>query len=107
MIFIICFSHAELRDGGSGAVLTYFCSACRCALECQDIDFTLRLSSRKRSTSKEVGIDGWAPGRVTEIAATADAHEALLSGSCPFSSATARAPLKASPAAVVSTACTL
>ena len=51
-------------------------------------------------------MEGWAPWRVTEMAATAEAYLTLATGSLPRSSAVAKAPLKASPAAVVSTAFT-
>ncbi len=53
-----------------------------------------------------VGIEGWAPGRVTEMAATAEAKTAQRSTSTPRIKATAKPALKASPAAVVSMAAT-
>jgi hypothetical protein len=61
-------------------------------------------AAKKLATSFAVGIDGCAPFLVTEIAATAEAQEALATGSSPRKSAAANAPLNASPAAVVSTA---
>jgi hypothetical protein len=64
-------------------------------------------SRRKDSTSTWVGIDGCAPCRVTEMAATAEANLTLAIGSLPRRRAVAKAPLNASPAAVVSTALTL
>ncbi len=51
-------------------------------------------------------MDGWAPWRVTEMAATAAAYFTLAMGSVPRRRAVAKAPLKASPAAVVSMAFT-
>src|SRR6202522_1153779 len=61
---------------------------------------------RNRSTSRAEGIDGCAPWRVTEIAATADAYRAASRGFLPNSRLTANPALKASPAAVESTAFT-
>jgi hypothetical protein len=61
---------------------------------------------RNRSTSARVGTEAWAPMRVTERAAAAFAKRNAGSSSTPSDSATARAPLKMSPAAVVSTAST-
>jgi hypothetical protein len=58
------------------------------------------------STSAMVGIEGCAPTRVTDTAATAAAKNALACGGFPSISPTAKAPLKASPAAVVSIAFT-
>ena len=73
-------------------------------------DYVVRCASSlliKASTSAWVGMEGWAPWRVTEMAATAEANLTLATGSLPRRSAVAKAPLKASPAAVVSTAFTL
>jgi hypothetical protein len=65
---------------------------------------TSALSAKKTSTSSRVGMDGCAPHRVTDMAATADAQVALSIGSLPCSIAAAKAPLNASPAPVVSIA---
>src|SRR5512146_199856 len=62
---------------------------------------------RNLPTSSAVGMEGWAPLRVTESAATAQAKVAASTGLLPCSKPTASAPLKASPAAVESTARTL
>src|SRR5690348_7422780 len=51
-----------------------------------------------------VGIEDCAPGCLTESEAAALAKRTLVAGLLPSSSATAKAPLKASPAAVVSMA---
>jgi len=45
-------------------------------------------------TSKNVGIEGCAPARVTEMAAAAAANRALFVGECPNARPTANAPLK-------------
>jgi len=50
---------------------------------------------RNRVTSRMVGTDGCAPGRVTDSAATAEANRAAARRSCPCIKATARPPLKA------------
>src|ERR1700693_4056499 len=61
---------------------------------------------RNRSTSRAVGIEGCAPTRVTEIAATAEAYRAACTGAAPRRRLTANPALNASPAAVESTAFT-
>jgi hypothetical protein len=61
---------------------------------------------RNSSTSARVGIDAWAPMRVTDIAAAAFANRSAASSSLPSVNATANAPLKVSPAAVASRAST-
>jgi hypothetical protein len=61
---------------------------------------------RKASTSARVGMDAWAPIRVTEMAAAAFANRSADSSSLPSVSATANAALKVSPAAVASRAST-
>jgi hypothetical protein len=61
---------------------------------------------RNRSTSRAVGIEGCAPTRVTEIAATAEAYRAACTGAAPRRRLTANPALNASPAAVLSTALT-
>src|SRR5579883_3416523 len=65
------------------------------------------ITFRNRLTSRAVGIEGWAPARVTVRAATAEANRTASGGSAPFINETARPALKASPAAVESTAWTL
>ena len=55
------------------------------------------------SISARVGIDGAVPGRVTEIPAVAHPNRTASTISMPSESATAKPPLKASPAPVVST----
>ena len=67
---------------------------------------SLRFSATKSSTSACVGMEGSAPRRVTEIAAAAVANSAACRAQDPRASATAKAPLNASPAAVVSAALT-
>ena len=62
---------------------------------------------RKRSTSRAAGIEGCAPTRVTEIAATAEAYRAACTGAAPDRRLTANPALNASPAAVESTAFTV
>jgi hypothetical protein len=57
---------------------------------------------RNASTSERVGIDAWAPMRVTDIAAAAFANRSADSSSLPSVSATAKAALNVSPAAVAS-----
>ncbi len=64
------------------------------------------LLARNASTSAREGIDSCAPRLVTEMAAAAEAKRAAANGSLPSSSATAKAPLKQSPAATVSIALT-
>jgi hypothetical protein len=49
-------------------------------------------------------MEACAPFRVTEIAAAAEANRAAAHGSLPSSNATAKAPLKQSPAPTVSMA---
>ena len=61
---------------------------------------------RKAVTSTRLGMEGCAPIRVTEIAAAAAAKRALSMVVLPMSRPVAKAPLKVSPAAVVSTAFT-
>jgi len=61
----------------------------------------------KDSTSAIVGIEGCAPMRVTDMAATPEAKIALSLGVFPSMSPTAKPPLNASPAAVVSIALTV
>ena len=61
---------------------------------------------RKASTSARVGIDAWAPIRVTEIPAAAFANRSARSSSLPSVRATASAALNVSPAAVASRAST-
>lgn len=61
---------------------------------------------RNPSTSARVGMDAWAPMRVTEIAAAAFANRRAASSSLPSVSATASAALNVSPAAVASRAST-
>src|SRR6202167_3411987 len=63
-------------------------------------------SFRNRSTSRADGMEGCAPIRVTEMAATAEAYRAACTGAAPERRLTAKPALKASPAAVVSTAFT-
>ncbi len=63
-------------------------------------------SSRKASTSCLLGMELWAPNRVTESAAAPWAKCTAASKSAPANSAASKAPLKVSPAAVVSTAFT-
>lgn len=63
-------------------------------------------AARNSSTSSLTGIEACAPTRVTEIAAAAFAHSSAAGTSRPSASATASAPLKTSPAAVVSLAST-
>src|SRR5580698_5630506 len=62
--------------------------------------------AKNASTAAFVGMEACAPRRVTEMAAAADANRAAAHGSLPSSNATAKAPLKQSPAATVSTAST-
>src|SRR5580704_18807683 len=62
---------------------------------------------RNVATSRADGIEGCAPLRVTEIAATAAAYRAASSGFLPDSKLTAKPALNASPAAVESMAFTL
>ena len=57
-------------------------------------------------TSPRTGIELCAPARVTEIADAAQANLAAAGAGMPSASPTAKAPLKVSPAAVVSTAVT-
>jgi hypothetical protein len=61
---------------------------------------------RNASTSGRVGMEAWAPNRVTEMAAAAFANRSAESSSLPSVSATASAALNVSPAAVVSRAST-
>jgi hypothetical protein len=61
---------------------------------------------RNRSTSARAGTEAWAPTRVTEMAAAAFANRSAAPIARPSARATASAPLKVSPAAVVSTAST-
>ena len=62
---------------------------------------------RNASTSLRLGTDNMAPRRVTDKAEAALANRSAQSMDWPSASATAREPLKVSPAAVVSTASTL
>lgn len=61
----------------------------------------------RRVISWRQGAEGWAPNRVTEIAAAAFAKRTASSRGWSSARATANAPLKTSPAAVVSAAFTL
>ena len=67
---------------------------------------TVVCSARKDSVSARVGMEDCAPGRVTEMAAAAQANRSPASMPRPSASATARAALKTSPAAVASRAST-
>ena len=57
-------------------------------------------------SSRRNGMEDWAPGRVTEIAAAFCAKAIASAQSRPSASATANAPLNVSPAATQSTAFT-
>ena len=59
------------------------------------------------SISVRIGIDGAVPALVTDRAAVAQPKRAASTGDLPSPIATAKAPLKASPAPVVSTTFTL
>ena len=63
-------------------------------------------AAKNSSTSSLVGMEACAPARVTEIAAAAFAHNSAAAIPPPSASPTANAPLKTSPAAVVSLAST-
>src|SRR5262249_21802429 len=69
--------------------------------------YRVELCPQNFSTSSRVGMDGCAPARVTETALAAVAKRALSIADLPIISATAKAPLNASPAAGGSTAVTL